>query len=1158
MPARIIDNSTEAYQLKGILQHFLASNEYSEIAIATGYWDLAGMVGIQFELRQFLQRKGTRLRLLLGEEPTIRAYQVKNPESVDPNFPRKYFKKDMEDLDLKPEFQQVVDMMSRQIEAGSLQVKVYKKTFLHAKCYIFGSEDENAVGVIGSSNFTYNGLVGNLELNQVEDNNATVNYQRKNLIQHPSHRSWFEALWNEAEDWSGQFKEEILDLSKHGSLCFSPYEMYIHALYRVYGWELDDEKEGKVSEEREENRPRLLKFQVENANRLIQKLDRQGVAMLADSVGLGKTYTAIKVAEYYKQQNDRVVVICPAGLIPQWRQSFGDLGILPTELYSMQDIEQIRNVKDTLRTIPVGLFVFDESHNLRGSGGQRFEEFIKWRQQNLNARTLLVTATPINNQLTDLTNQIILASGGEVHRLGKFFDRERQKYFTIQERLDLLRADINKQIRENGFVDWPALKEQLTPLLNKFLVRRTRQGIQAQYPDGLEINGQIQKFPETLPLNLEYLVQNEYRNELLHIASEMPELVKAYNCTAEGLAELEYLAHPLDALGHLEQRASPIQSSLELVYSGLLALGFPCYRYNIYRHAYYGQLKEDLTLSKEQNKDLSRQIGIYGIFRTILLKRLESSWHAISKSLDNYKRKLESFDEKLKTLGKIISVKDMSKVDDLIKLYNEESSEEDALDFDMSKLDAEEITYLDADPGAFDLERLKEDIQKDLKLIAVLQKQIGLLKKKDNKLQVLANKLDEFEGRKVLIFTYFTDTLTYLRDALPTVLRNKRNVEFALGNKNDIENFAGRFSPVAKKHQLKPSEKEIDFLVATDKLSEGQNLQDCGIIINYDLHWNPVRMIQRNGRVNRLGTKHAEIFIYNFRPTEQLESYLKLVQNLKSKIDLIRYTIGSDQSVLDEMPMPQDFTEDLYSRDEKKRLEAFKKIFETSELLAADDLFLDDLRAFERSEEFTSDYKQSIRNMPKGKWGHFAREQKASDNFSHLAHIIGEEDDFGIQESVFATFGTAGAQIVSSADGLLYVQTGSENNKRFKDNFVKKAETEATVRDFINLFEFAGDVPVLHSDAQLEAMAAVTNTMIEYGYPVGDIEHLNSLFLRSENAYWKKEVYKRLRRIRTVLRNGEVLTSELIDDLVNLAKQFPLAEAKPKRPLSEAVQIFTR
>ena len=233
---KLIDNSSNEYQLGEILKELIPDNSYSQIAIATGYWDLPGMVEIYEELKIFLERDNTSLRILLGEEPSVRAYQVKNPAKQDPDFPEKYLKRDLEELQLKEEFQKVALLLVKYLNtdnSSKLQIRVYSKNFLHAKCYIFGSDEENAVGIIGSSNFTKQGLSGNLELNQLEDNNATVNFIRRNLLQHPSHRSWFEDLWNDSADWSQTFKEEILALSKHGGICFSPYEMYIHALYRI-------------------------------------------------------------------------------------------------------------------------------------------------------------------------------------------------------------------------------------------------------------------------------------------------------------------------------------------------------------------------------------------------------------------------------------------------------------------------------------------------------------------------------------------------------------------------------------------------------------------------------------------------------------------------------------------------------------------------------------------------------------------------------------------------------------------------------------------------------------------------------------------------------------------------------------------------------------
>ena len=1156
---KLIDNSS-GYILGDTIKELLSDNSYSEFSIATGYWDLPGMADILIELAGFLERNNTKVRILLGEEPSVKTYQVKNPEKQDPDFPQKYLKRDLEDINLKEEFQKVATLLDKYLSGESeskLQIKIYRKNFLHAKCYIFGSEEENAVGIIGSSNFTHQGMYGNLELNQFEDNNATVNYIRKNLSQHPSHRSWFEELWNDSEDWTKTFKEEILALSKHGEMCFSPYEMYIHALYRIYGQDLMDEKENKVpTDEAESLKPQLLKFQVQNANSIIKKLERQGVAMLSDSVGLGKTYTAIKVIEYYKHVlNQRVVIIAPAGLIQQWRKAFDEFRMVHIpEIYSLQDTNKIEDVKENLKSIPVGLFVFDESHNLRSIGGHRFDVFINWKQGNPNARTLMLTATPINNQLADLTNQVMLGSGGNIHHLGRFYDRGRQKYFTLKERLELLHLEIKRQVREAGSVDYQQIKDQLTPLLNKFIVRRTRQGIEKEYPEGLEINGKLQKFPISYPDNLEYEVPNQFKSKLLKIAEKIPELTKAFTFEITSLAELEYLAHPLDLFDQYKLREKPIASSLEIVYTGLLALGFPCYRYNIYRFAYYGRKRGELKLNSDENRELSRQIGIYGIFRTVFLKRLESSLFSIDKSIKNYEEKLQDFKNKLIKYNKIVSVKDLGALNKAIDIYNEQNADEDELDFDIETFEKTEngVVAIEASPGIFHVEQLKKDIEKDLSLVAIIKEQISLLIQKDDKIQVLAKHLNQNDDRKVLIFTYFADTLRYLSENLPKYLIKDKNIEFALGSKSEIENFAKRFAPVSKRYELKPGEKEIDFLIATDKLSEGQNLQDSGMIVNYDLHWNPVRMIQRNGRINRLGSLHEEIFIFNFRPTEQLESYLKLVSKLQSKIDLIRYTIGSDQSVLDEEPIPQDFTEDLYSRDEKKRIEAYRKIFETSEFLAAEDLFLDDLREFDRNTAFTDEYKESIKNLPKGKWGK-VQMKKEDDDYSHMAHIIDDKDEAGY----FIAYKNKKGEMLTMAEGLISIQSPASKNQRFKDDFKNKVKTEADIISYIGSYQFReGDSVNKYNKAQEAAIAYVLKTMFEYQFPFDNVNRVEQCLLYSLNAYLNRETMKMVRQVNRMLRQNKHVGSEIFDRFIALAKQYDPGEVTEKAPLKEIVQIF--
>lgn len=1159
--SKLLDNSSSEFSMRGRLSDLLKSKKYSELSIATGYWDLPSLVDLFDELSKFLSSPENSIRLLIGEEPSVASYQVKSREVQNPAFPQRFIKKDLEDLELTPEYRKAAELItkysSEKNTAPQFQIRIYRKNFLHAKCYILGTEKENAVGILGSSNFTRQGLSGNLELNHFESDNSTVNFIPKSAAQHPSHRSWFENLWQEAEDWTGQFRQELIELSKHGDTCFSPYEMYIHALYRIYKQELEDELNDVVFNDAPDKFPQLERFQLQNANSLIKKLERQGVAMLSDSVGFGKTYTAIKVIDYYKNHRDqgvRVVVICPAGLKPQWLSSFNDFGLIPPEILSMQDVNQIEMTKSTLRNIPVGLFVFDESHNLRSAGGRRFEAFLKWRMENPHAKTLLVTATPINNQMTDLFNQVQLALGGDVLNLGRFYDRNRQKYDTIEERLNLIRADIQKQIRLGKKVDFEKIREQLRPMLNRFIVRRTRQGIEKEYPEGLLINGKLQKFPIATPLNLEYKLQNEFKNDLLNYASGSAQLTSAYEYEVQGILEQDYLMHPLSALDKGIRREKKIQSSLEIVYTGILALGFPCYRYNIYQWRYYGKKLSDLKLNAEDNREISRQTGIYGIFRTIFLKRMESSLHSLWLSLNNYESKLMRFETTLKSHNKIVSVKDINRLNEIIECYNEQAADEDELDINLIDFSEENINMIEADKGVYRVDLLLADIEKDLEIIRILRKQVEKLIEHDNKLVQLADKLDELAGKKVLIFTYFADTMTYLRDKLPELLRKKRNIEFAIGSKYEIENYACRFAPVAKKYELKEGEAEINVLVATDKLSEGQNLQDCGIIINFDLHWNPVRMIQRNGRINRLGSIFDEIFIYNFRPTEQLESYLQLVNKLQSKIDLIRYTIGSDQSVLDEEPMPQDFTEDLYSRDEKKRIAALKRIQETSELIGAEDLFMDNLREFYRNESYTDEYKQSIFEMPKGKWGNITS-PKPEDEFSHMAHFSSNSDDGGY----FVTMKDDGTtEMLSTEEGLLYIQAASADNERFTDKFKGKPAQE---RLFTNLIE-NGETFNMRADRYNENQINAINTLIqrmeENGVPESDIQKVYDTIYQTENSYVKKQMVNLVRELTRKIRNHQGVRSELLDRFIEVASLTDLPVDNEPPVLNEVIQIFAR
>jgi superfamily II DNA/RNA helicase len=246
-------------------------------------------------------------------------------------------------------------------------------------------------------------------------------------------------------------------------------------------------------------------------------------------------------------------------------------------------------------------------------------------------------------------------------------------------------------------------------------------------------------------------------------------------------------------------------------------------------------------------------------------------------------------------------------------------------------------------------------------------------------------------GKKVLVFSYYADTIQYLQESLQNYYQRddlKLVGAFTSGKtKGQIENLAKRFSPSSKggSDEVK-RDGELDILFATDVLSEGQNLQDCGLLVNFDLHWNPVRMIQRNGRINRLGSEHSDVFIYNMHPDVDLEEYLSLVNRLERKIDRIRYTVGTDQSVLGEDANPIEYVDDMENDlahttetlalyDDQLASEVLATLDDDSDLLSEDE-FISDLRQFERTA--SADEKSAVMSIPEGKWGLLSRDGAAA------------------------------------------------------------------------------------------------------------------------------------------------------------------------------------
>jgi ERCC4-related helicase len=969
MPSKLIDNNRLSLGQELIKQ----LPQFDRISIATGYWDLPG-----FQLLEQALSTYKSIRLLIGQEPLPPAFAKRaDLQNIDETFPENQIRAGLGELEQTQELRDSAKAIKKWIEDGLLEVRVLRGTFLHAKAYIFGDYDsQQAVGVIGSSNFTAAGLTKNLELNYLDDNTHSVIFKPHSENQPHSHLSWFDELWTDpkAQDWNGKFSA-LIDSSPVGDLAFSHYHMYIKALYEIYGDELVSEV--NTNQEIEDV---LYDFQLRNSKLLIQKLAKSGVAILADSVGLGKTITAGAVLKTYIEEKDagRIYVIAPASLTQQWSKELGEAFSLVSgfEIISLQDARKIQQARELDQYAPVDLFILDEAHNLRSGSGSRFDELLEWFSDNPDSHVLLLTATPINNSLKDLKNQIQLGSKGKLHSVKVTYKTD-SKTETIDffDAIERLNKEIKAAITAGKRPDYDKVNKVMRQGLRPYLVRTTRAGITKEFGGIRTKDGTLLKFPESVNKPQGYKFDSETSPELMEVFNKNAEVFEGLDFTQIDLQWLLELTqrtqHPLDSIAGKElQDGKPAETPFEIIFQTLLTLGFAPYKADVYKHKYYGKSVETIaafsSTSDEERLRVSSQLSIHNMLRVTLLKRLESSQYALKVSIENYGRRLEQF-QALLNGGKIGRIKDLDSVLDLFG---------DDVDFDgdLTGSQFEEFDLQDADSKTYNLEALDKDLDRDRSIVRVLLKMCDVLAENDDKLESFASLLTELQskveyGTKVLVFSYYADTIKYLQSQLSKYLSipdfEVRSAFVTGGSKAQANDLAKRFSPVSKKTSKEVMEQgEIDFLFATDVLSEGQNLQDSGVIVNFDLHWNPVRMIQRNGRINRLGSKFEKVFIFNMHPDQNLNAYLTLVERLNNKIDQIKFSIGTDQSVLGEEANPKEFI-DIYSPDADGRV--LDSEDDDAELLGEDE-FVKDLREFDS--EASDSEKELVSNISAGKWGY--------------------------------------------------------------------------------------------------------------------------------------------------------------------------------------------
>jgi len=792
VPPSIIDN--QKLTLKDFLNHYLAREDKQNLDIATAFFRIEayGMVEPLFQ-------RIKRFRLLLGKSPEVHSDQNLGTLLLQ------MIKEEVEHYPLDPEPASLVQRFIEFLKQDHVEVRLYEKQFLHGKAYI-----TNQLTIVGSSNFTPAGLTANGELNLV-GLESEAKYVRE---------EWFNKFWEEATD----FKQEliaILENSRFGSKEYTPYEVYMKALFELQRADIEAMEEAKDhSLLQPASRVKLTEFQEDAVHRVMSRMKKYGAAMVADSVGLGKTWIAKKVIEefgFYKRK--KFLIICPAQLRGMWEAEVKDL-ILSPFIVSQEELAQkdfLGKVKGVLKSglKDVSLVVIDESHNFRNPLSNRWENCFALLEQIHNDNgmkpfVLLLTATPINNSIWDLYWQIML--------------------MTLMNHTAFLKDGIDNVFQFFKKVEKQDNPELLGDILNEISIRRTRDYIKKNYP-GATIHDKPIIFPER---------------------------------------QLENVDYQLDAAfaGLYRSISRTISDELTMAYYRLL------------------EYKKAESLTAEEEFALGRMVALAGIFRTILLKRLESSVEAFRTSVQKHIVFLETLLKYLEN-GKILTKKAFQKY---IVNMDEETPEDI------------ELVLQDFNKEVFRYDELVSDIKKDIHLFKdkLLKPVQNIHPGNDAKLLKLMELLNELLPKgKVVLFTYYADTLEYIYQFLES---------HELSKKFKLAKIHGGVSTNTRAKIVEDfMNGKIDAIFSTDVLSEGQNLQNAQFLINYDLHWNPTRMIQRAGRIDRIGSPFEKIFVYNFFPEQELEDLLRLVAILQSKIRDIDHSVGLDQTVLGEEVHPKVF-----------------------------------------------------------------------------------------------------------------------------------------------------------------------------------------------------------------------------------------------------------
>ena len=869
--SKIIDNTkrgTVVNFLKDSINKNLESGYKSTIDIVSAYFTIYAFQALKEELTKGV----AKINFILGEPASVENLGLKNKRS-------KIFKIDDENISLQNSLvkNKIAKECYEWLKSSNVQIRTApkkdnKKTLIHGKMYYI-SQENNPRGIVdalvGSSNFTSNGLgindCSNYELNTILDSD----------IAKCELKEWFNDLWeNNTED----AKTEILRYIEARYKENSPEIVYLKTLYEIFSDRVFTDFSDEIFEKEFTKTKiwnKLYKFQQDAVKSIVlDKLKHHNGCILADSVGLGKTFTALAVIQYFIcNKKPNILVLAPKRLKNNWIK-YGQRTDNPFKedrlKIDFKTHTDLTAENSDIQNFDWGVYdlvVIDESHNFRNATTSKTDEngeIIKFsrydkllseviKNGSRQPKVLLLSATPVNTSLTDLKNQIRLLTQDKddafkdinIPSLTGIIKIANQKY--IEWAKDKNR-DKNKLI-EN-------LPTNFFNLLDAITIARSRKQIKNYYKDDNVMN-KIPKRKNPISLYMDIDTMNKFISY-----EQLNEEIENYKLSL--YKPTKYVIRNFDKYKR-KSKTSMTQEQRENYLIGMMKIGF--------------------------------------------LKRLESSIASFTLSMKNT---LDKINERLNQIQQAEKTKENYNIviqeEDISYIYDND----DDFDYNVGKKLVYDIRDLDTEAWKQDLISDREQIKKIYNLALQINAQ------RDAKLQKLKNIITEKarnnDNKKLLVFSSFGDTANYLYHELADYVKNELKLNIALvtgsgknectyGNTN-FDEILDNFSPKSKlEDYTRTSKNQIDILICTDCISEGQNLQDCDTVVNYDVHWNPVRLIQRFGRIDRIGSNNKEIQMICFWPTKNLEYYINLQNRVEARMILAdQVSVGDDNILAEQNP----------------------------------------------------------------------------------------------------------------------------------------------------------------------------------------------------------------------------------------------------------------